>query len=362
MIKLVCPRCMNPVPVADDFAGREVTCPSCMKPFDAPARYNPAVLTDPMQPAPLPVAPIQAASGPAASPPPVTNPTPIPTPTSPPEPTMSPETPQPPPGFVPPPPPVTATPQAPYMPASGGMPSAIPDPQLVGYTKAHGITITPTVVAWLPAVLLTLTFLCTFFPWMGSYVGGYPVHSQSPWRAVFGSVSRNYSLEQNMPDPGWIDKVTPDWPLMVPYLLLIFLAAGIAWADRGLHGIDPRKIPPIEKLWKWRKALIALLAALALTLVTVQITRGFGMERAIRTMVRANPELAKAREEAKDSPARLAAVENREDAELAKYNLSRTWWQDIAMTSNLLAVLMVILSIVLDRRGNKPPPKILLHY
>ena len=38
--KLFCPSCMKPVPVPDDFAGREVTCPSCNKVFDAPAKYN----------------------------------------------------------------------------------------------------------------------------------------------------------------------------------------------------------------------------------------------------------------------------------------------------------------------------------
>ena len=34
----------------------------------------------------------------------------------------------------------------------------------------------------------------------------------------------------------------------------------------------------------------------------------------------------------------------------------------LALLCNLLAVLAVIGRLILDRRGNKPPPKILLHY
>ena len=146
------------------------------------------------------------------------------------------------------------------------------------------------------------------------------------------------------------------------WLAFCGFAAGIAWADRGFKGIDPRRIPPIAGIWPWRKALIGILASFALVLVCSQLLNGFGMERAIRKMVRENPELAKAREDAATSPAKLAAVENREDAELAKYNLERTGWQDLALLCNLLAIVTVFLSIPLEKRGDKPPPRILLHY
>jgi hypothetical protein len=219
------------------------------------------------------------------------------------------------------------------------------------------------VVAWLPAVLLTVTFLTTFFPWVGSYLGGYPVYSQSPWRATFGSVSRNFALEERMPgDRGWLDKLRSDWEIMVPYLLLLLAALAVAWADRGLSTFDPRRLPPLAKLWPWRKAVVAGLAGFAFLLVFTEVSRGFGMERAIRAMVRENPELAKLREDAGNSEAKLAMVENREEQELAKYNLEETTWQRLGLGCNLLAALTALLSIGLDRRGSKPPPKILLHY
>lgn len=335
MVKLLCPNCMKPVPVPDDFAGTEVTCPNCMKAFAAPARYNPAVLSEPPPPPP------------AVTPPPI--------PPRPPEPTMSPE--------VPPRPPEAAPAPAGYVtPAPPAAPAA-PSPQVAGYTRTIGITLSPRVIAWLPAILLTVAFLCTGFRWIGSYLGGYPVYSQSPVRAIFGSVSRNFALEPNMPGGGaWIDNVKSDWGLMLPFMILLFLAAGIAWADRGFSGLNPRNIPPLAKVWAWRRTLIAGLAGLALLLVVIQVSRGFGMERAIRAMIRENPELVKAREAAAGSPAKLAAVENQEEAELAKFNLERTWWQDIALAGTALAVIALCVTILLERRGAKPPPKILLHY
>ncbi|MBA4192572.1 MAG: hypothetical protein C0467_31780 [Planctomycetaceae bacterium] len=356
MIKLICPKCMKPVPVADDFTGKEVTCPNCMKAFDAPARYNPAVIAEPT-PAPPPVPP-------AKPPETIAPPTQVPIA---PEPRMSPEVPPekpvPPPGFVLPPPPVAPAPHA----APPGLvlasSASAPTPQMQGYTHAYGITISPKVIVWLPAVLLTITFFCTFFRWTGSYLGGHPVYSQSPWQAIFAGVSRNFALEVNMPGSGaWLDKVASDWALLVPYMLLLMIAAGIAWADRGFRGIDPRRFPPIAGIWPWRKALIGVLASLALILVTAQLMNGFGMERAIRKMVRENPDLAKAREDAAGSPAKLAAVENKEDSELAKYNLEETGWRDLALFCNLLAIVTVFLSIPMEKRGDRPPPRIVLHY
>jgi hypothetical protein len=331
VIKLICPHCMKPVPVPEDFTGREVTCPSCLKTFEAPARYNPAVLGEP--PPPPPVAP-----------PPVPVPSPALSPTAPP---IAPVTP---PGVAPPSPPVPAA-------------AAVPTPTGEGYTRSCGITISPRLVAWLPAVLLTITFICTFFPWLGAYLGGYAVYSQSPWRALFGNASPNPVLAQYMPGDGaWLARVPADVGLMLGFLFFLIVALLFAWADRGLHSLDPRKVPPLAKLWPWRKTVITVAGGLAFVFVVIQLSNGFGMERAIRKSVRDNPEIAKAREEATGSPSKEAAVENRVDAEIAKFNLERTWWQDIAVVCLFVAVLAALLSIVLEKRGNKPPPKILLHY
>jgi hypothetical protein len=336
---------MRPVPVADDFSGREVTCPSCMKPFDAPAKYTPAVLPDPAPTAPEPP-PAPAPVPVAAAEPPMSP--------APPTPAVPVVPPVPPPGFVPP-----APPPVPVAPADAAGVPALP-----GYTEARGVTISPRVVAWLPAVLLTVVFVSLFFRWIGSYYGGYPAHSQSPWQAMFGSVSRNFELEQNMPGKGvWLDKVNADWRVMFPFLLLLVVALVFAWADRLLPGFDPSRLPRrAAGIWPWRKVVVGVAAGFAFALLAAQVSSGFGMERAIRRHVSEDPALVKAREAAVNSPAAMARVENDERAMLRQYELERTWWQDLGLYGLAGAVLAVLLSGALDRRGNKPPPKLLLHY
>src|SRR5207248_3338451 len=153
-------------------AGREVTCPSCGKPFDVPARYNPSVLGEPARVPPPPPAYTPSA--------PVTVPRP-------PEPSamstaVPPDRPLPP-GLVPPAPPAYA-PAAPVAAPAAAPALGVP----AGYAHERGVVISPQAVAWLPAVLLMATLICTCFPWVGTYLGGYPVDSQGPWRATFGSV------------------------------------------------------------------------------------------------------------------------------------------------------------------------------
>jgi hypothetical protein len=241
------------------------------------------------------------------------------------------------------------------------LPSVPPIP--AGYSHARGVTISPKVVAWLPAALLTITLLCSFFPWVGSYLGGYPVQSQNVWQAMFGYPSRNLPLEEKAAVPTeWIGKLKGDWELLLPALLALILAVCLAWADRGFHSLDPRKIPPLAGIWPWRKVAIVVLAGLTFTLLLIQVFRGLGMERAIRQTVRENPALAKEREEARGSDWKLAAVENKEEQELAKYNLERTTWLYLGLTCNLLAVLAMLAHVGLERRGDRPPPRVVIQY
>jgi len=329
-MRLICPHCMSGVTVSDDAAGKEATCPNCGKQFPTPARYSAAVV--PELPVSVPPPPPEVAPMPAAVPPPAP--------------------PAPPPGFVPP------APSGFLLPAPTGS-AEVPAP--AGYTRSFGITISPHVVSWLPAVLLLLSLVFTCFPWVGSYAGGSAVYSQRPWGAIFGAVSRNFALEKAVAIPaGWLDKVRWDWELMVPYLLLLILATALAWADRGLHAFDPRNIPPLAKVWPHRQTIICALAGFAFLLALLQVTNGFGMERAIRNQVAES--FADRREKTANSPSEQKTIDWEVEQTYAKFNLERTTWMYLALLFNLFAVLGVIARLILDRRGNKPPPKILLHY
>jgi hypothetical protein len=326
--KLFCPSCMKPVSVPDDFAGREVTCPSCGKVFDAPAKYTPTVLGEPgSQFSSTPEAPkmspdVTAERSAPVPPPPV------------------------PPGLVP------------AMPAAA---TAAP-PMPAGFTRARGISFNPRVIAWLPAILLTITFLCTFAAWVGMYLGGYAVYSQGPWSAMVGALNPNPPLIEKMPaQANWMQHFNSDWELMVPYLLVLILATALALSDRGLSTFDPRRVfPPLAGIWEWRKLLILILAATAFALAFTHVLNGFGLERAVRKTV--HDQFAKEREEAVGNRAMQATVEYKEDQELAKYNLERTSFLYIALLCNLLAVVSMLVHTGLERRGYKPPPRLVIQY
>ena len=147
---------------------------------------------------------------------------------------------------------------------------------------------------------------------------------------------------------------------MVPFLLVLILATVLALADRGFHSLDPRRIPPLAGIWKWRKLAIFLFAATAFALAFSQVLHGFGLERAIRKTVA--EKYAPERAEAKGNAVKLAQVQYREDQEFAKYNLERTTWLYVVLVCNLLAVFAMLAHTALERRGDKPPPRLVLQY
>jgi hypothetical protein len=320
--KLFCPSCMKPVTVPDDFAGGKVTCPSCGKEFDGPAKYTPTVLTEP-------------------------NPPPTPEPTMSPDPIA--ERPTPPPGLIPPA--ATLSPS----------PTTSAPPLPAGYTRSRGISFNPRVIAWLPAILLLISFLCTFAPWVGMYLGGSAAYSQGPWSAMVGAANPNQRLVQSMQmSQKWYGVLKSDWELMVPYLLSLMVATLLALADRGFSTFDPRRIPPLAGLWNWRKLIILVLASLAFALAFIQVCNGFGMERAVRKTV--SEQFAEDRANAGGDRAKLAQIEYREDQEFAKYSLERTTWLYLGLLCNLLAVVAMFIHTSLERRGDKPPPRLVLQY
>lgn len=329
-MKQVCPHCLASVTVPEDSAGRDVSCPQCGKSFPAPARYNPVV-----------------AAAPPAVPPPAPPPVaPAPTPAAPP------------PGLVP-------TALAPAAPPTETAPP--------GYTKSFAVVLSPRVLAWLPAVCMAFALLFTFFPWVGSYFGENAVYSQGPWRAAFGSVGRDFSLEaaatKTFPGFGaWLDKLSSDWELMLPFLLLLFAATVLAWADL-LNAAPPAadRLPPpvrwVTTVWPHRAAITFGMIALALVLVLTQAARGFGMERAIYKAVREAPHLVEARQKAAGSAAEMERVADvMERQELDKYNLRRTTAYYLAVGMTFLAVAGIAVRAGLARRGTKPPPRIVVQY
>jgi hypothetical protein len=346
-MKLICPHCMKSVSVPEDAAGKDATCPECGKAFPAPARYSPVVAAE-SRPAPHPHAPVP--------------PEPKPMSTAPVPPTA-------PPGFVPPAP--ASTQLEPPLPPEPPVP-----PAPAGYTRSRGISISPQVVSWVPVACLTLVFLLTFFNWVGAYYADHAVAAQNAWRTLTGSVSPDYPLLDVYPGKGpWIEKVKSDWELMLLYLITLILAVVFAWAERGVASLDRYRLPPwlrwLPRVWPYRQAVIAGLAAVSLAFLLTQMARGFGLERAVnqeigeRVAERQRQEelnaakLSKAPTDARTGQARLDYLEQQERA---RYNIHRTTWLYLALWLHVLAILAIAARAGLDRRGTKPPPRVVVQY
>jgi hypothetical protein len=327
-MRQVCPHCFTNNTLADELAGKEATCSYCGKTFAVSGRYTAQVT--------------EAASAAVAGAIEPVRTSPLPEPPAPVAP------PEPPPGFLPPAPPASA----PAVPAGA---------------KEIGFNVSPKLVAWVPAVALTLVFALSFFPWVGSYAGGTAVYSQRPWGAMFGGApKRNFKLEEAGTVPGgWLDRVRSDWKLMLPFFLLLLLALAFAWADRGLRSFDPRKVPPLAKLWPYRNTIVLSCCALLLALLLAQIANGFGMERAIRAQVTAQLDAKRQAAAPAGAPAPAVDPEKAQyelEQGLAAYNLESTTWLQLAVLALALALLAAVLRPCFEARGDKPAPRFVLRY
>lgn len=311
MLKLLCPNCMKSVSVPDDAAGKDAPCPECGKPISVPARYYPVVGPTPMPPVPLPPPPNIAGS--------------------------------------------TSSVFAPNSPP----PEALALP--TGYIRARGFTISPCVVAWIPAVSLSLILVLTLVPWVGVYPGGHPVYTQSAWRAITGRPTQSFQLEElllkELPAPSVYVRTSPDWLIMLPYILALLLAVALAWAERLNPPVVSKRLPG---LWPYRIPILAVLAITTLLLLVTEATRGFGLERAMESAV--NDKFEATRQAAGASPGDPRKIDFSQQRELAMYGLERTGWFCLVLCLHVLAVLAILGRFGLERRGSKPPPRIVLQY
>ncbi|MCS7270956.1 MAG: zinc-ribbon domain-containing protein [Gemmataceae bacterium] len=239
----------------------------------------------------------------------------------------------------------------------------LPSPPLPegGYAHAISITLSPTVVAWAPAVLLTLALLCTFFPWVGMFVGGAAVYRQTPWSALVGTVSTNYSLaEATHWNLRWLDHLHSDWGLLLPALTTLVLATLLAWADRSLKVVDWHQVPPLARFWPYRRWILLALVTITAFLLVSQTLYGLGMERAVHAAI--VQQFADEMREAGDNSVKQAIVHYRMEQELRRYNLEYTLWQRLGVLAVLLALLSLVVDTLLQQRGTLPPPRLVLQY
>lgn len=317
-MRQMCPNCNRLIELPETAAGTDTACPECSQPFRVPGSYTPSV--DP-------------AAGPTAPTYPM-----VPTP-------AAPTRPVPPPGFVPPAPPPTT-----------------PDPTSTSYAKTAALSLTPNVIAWIPAACLTLAFLLSFFAWVGSYPGGTGLYTQSPWGALFGKFSVGSVDSVLLQDEPEIKKsIRSSW-LLLFYFPLLFATVASVWAERVISMSAVGPPDAMKGVWTLRYTILAGLAGGLLLILLLQIWNGFGLELAIQKTVEDKfaEATSQAKQADKSSETNRVAVQKGQD--LAKHALQSTTALSLALAAQLVAVLALVLAWWLDRRGPKPPPQLVLHW
>lgn len=312
-MKQVCPSCLKSVEVPESAAGTDYPCLVCGSKIPVPKNYAPDVASPP--------APV---SGPPVDRPP------------------------PPPGLAPPP----------QVPSNSDAAVHPHDP------REFGISISPKLIDWLPAICLSLIFFLTFFSWIGSYPGGHRLFSQNAWEALAASHTPN-SVPPELED---VEKkldnnLRSSW-LLLAYLPMLIVAIFFVWADRFLpHNVTPMSLPGpliwLTKIWPLRHSLLVALSLLLLGLIVVQGWRGLGLENTLRDHA-----TAKYEDEAKsaDTEMKKTIVRVKSGQEYAKFAVTTTTWFSLVFWLHLIAVISLIASLRLANQPGQAAPRLSIRY
>ncbi len=325
-MELLCPSCQQKLTIPDQYAGQLMKCPLCQQNFPAPA---------------LPTTP--AAAAPPPPPPPIL---------------MEPLPP-------PPPPPVPARGDGwqrdreteEHLPALQPVEEA---PQPPGdYTHFWSVYFSPKVLMWVPAPLLFVVFIMTFFPWVGVYPGGVFLHSQNAYMAAFGGYSTDEDLKDGSPFRGKLATEEPGFGIGVFFFLLVFFPTLLLAIAATVLGVLGHQVPPFLRMIRpWRWALVGGLSFVALCFLWLQGLIGFSIENRTldATNKKANEMLQNLPEQA-DQAAKMRkgiAVLRGVDAQA----LVRTFWFHAAEWLLFLTFLVSLMLFWIDFRGNKPLPRV----
>ncbi|MCI0458010.1 MAG: zinc-ribbon domain-containing protein [Gemmataceae bacterium] len=361
---LLCPACQQQLTIPDDFAGQPAKCPQCGHTFTAPA-----------------LSPMPAAYTPPAPPPPAPAPAPQPQPLEPSVPSLpNIELPAP---AVPAPVPAApaATPAPAVTPPSGSVPAPAPlaptpEPPPADYTRRWSIWIGPNFWCWVAVAAAVLVFVLSFFPWVGYFPGGEGVRTQSAWQAAFGAQTVDKELGEMLKDKPLFkgnplfdtpadDKEKPKSPgpgangLLIVYVLLLIPLLLLTGAV-AVWNVLPRELPPaVQKLKPWRWGIVAGVALLALLLLTLQMVTGFTLESSLQTTADQvlKPDL-KQQDAKQPAPGSKEARALRVMRGLVLSPLQRTGALRAASSLHLLLFVSALIMFWLERRGNKPHPRI----
>jgi hypothetical protein len=337
-MEILCPNCQKKLTILEQYAGQMLKCPLCGGTFTAPALP------------PAPAVPAAATYGvqPASAPPQVVDKSTHPAITLPPGPLPS-------------------------------VPSeALPEePVFTEHTGRLSLSISPRIVQYVPAVLLFLVFVLTFFPWVQIRPGDVPVDSQSAWQAALGIISVDKEIEPQswfigkqreraLPSPLAGKAERPGFgALAFFYLLLLILNVVIVAAAVAVPFVKQQLRPALQPYLRWRWAAATLVTLLSFAFLFLQNAVGFGLERRAHDAVN---EVAKKNDEdwtknqtkgdyedmrASEIPTEVAIFRG-----MYQQAIVRTFWYRCAFWFHFWALVFVFATMMFELRGPRPNPRV----
>jgi len=248
-------------------------------------------------------------------------------------------------------------------------PSPIPAPTPEDVKSRLTIWISPHFWRWVAVGAAFFVVVLSFFTWVGYFPGGVPVRTQSAWQAAFGWEWVDRDLLEEVPKKAAVFEPVADLKktgrpggngLLIFYvLLLIPLLLGTAAV--AVWDLGPLKVPPVvEKLKPWRWGIVAGVALLALLLLVFQLIAGFSLESNLQATVQASVD-RKLKEAYPGKAPAPASKEGRAfnlERGLLLSPLQRGGALRAALSLTVLLLISALLMFWLERRRNKPLPRI----
>jgi len=200
------------------------------------------------------------------------------------------------------------------------------------------VTLHPEVVRWTVPGCLLLMFIFLFFPWISSPLEGKYAFTQTGFGAAFGYAEP--TAEPSLRPAPW-----------VILFFLVVLAGVLASVGLTAHRfLLPRTsvtLPPIvDSIANHRTYVLGTIALLAFLFLGLQMVMGFSAE--------AKDFTAAVPEHFKDVP--------KDFDQIMKALLHRTVWLKMTFTLSLIGVLAALADFWLERRPNRPPPRLVAEW
>jgi hypothetical protein len=250
------------------------------------------------------------------------------------------------------------------LPAAEEKPPSVAMPSPLGDQRECALTLSPRILAWVPAISLTVALVAVlFFSWVGSFPAGERVFAQSPLQALFADFSRKTVSAVQDEEKG-LESLVRTNLLMLPFLVGLLIAVFYAWLERLFPHPTLQTMPsflaPLISLWPRRFLLMISLTGFCLALILFQCWRGFSLETAVRDYAVAQVHAKQS--DPLDTSVKQQTEQIRISQEAGKFCLSDT----LASTWGLIALWTALASLLLlgwlDRRGDKPAPRLILRH